>query len=365
MPNSVYIHIPFCKTKCNYCSFVSKKIDKSDELECYVEALVKEIDRHYRGETLKTIYFGGGTPSVLPVKLIEKILQKFIFIPEFCDITFEMNPDDADYDYLKKLNELGVNRLSMGAQSFDNNILKLIGRRHSAEQTIEAVESAKRAGFNNISLDLIYGLPTQDIDSLKNDLETIVKLDIQHISTYGLKIEEPSYYSKNPPENLPDDDTQADMYLMINEFLESKGFKRYEISNFAKPGFESKHNLNYWNNKEYYGFGLAAHGYQCGIRYSNKSDFEDYTIYPIRRESEHLVTPKEKFEEEIFLGFRKTEGINTEVIKKKYFIDFDEKFKDVLNKYVPEYIEKTGNGYKLTLKGVLISNNILAEFIEG
>ena len=364
MPNSVYIHIPFCKTKCKYCSFVSKRPERSQEPMLYVDALIKEIGRHYRGETLKTIYFGGGTPSVISAELIEKILQQFIYIPEFCDITFEMNPDDADIGYLRKLNELGVNRLSMGAQSFDDNILKLIGRRHRAEQTIEAVTIAKKAGFKNISLDLMYGLPTQTSESLKNDLETITKLDIQHVSTYGLKIEEPSFFYNNPPENLPDDDTQADMYLMINEFLENNEFKRYEISNFAKTGYESKHNLNYWNNKEYYGFGVAAHGYQSGVRYSNKSDLEDYTIYPIKRENEHYVTPKEKFEEEIFLGFRKAEGINTELIKKKYFIDFSEKYKDVLEKYMPDYIEKTENGYKLTLKGVLISNNILSEFIE-
>jgi len=364
MPNSVYIHIPYCKLKCNYCSFVSKNIETSNETEEYVASLIKEIGRFYRGETLKTIYFGGGTPSLLTPKQVETILQQFIFIPGFCEITFETNPDDADANYLRSLNSIGVNRLSLGSQTFNDNILSIIGRRHNSEQIINAVESAKKAGFSNISLDLIYGLPNQTKEILKNDLEKITELGIPHVSTYGLKIEEPSYFSKNPPENLPDQDRQADMYLIISKYLEENGYKHYEISNFAKPGFESKHNLNYWNNKEYYGFGAAAHGYQCGIRYANKADICDYVIYPVKRESEHYVTPKEKFEEEIFLGFRCEKGINTKHIHDKYFINFEEKYKNVLDKYMPKYIEETENGYKLTLKGVLISNEILSEFIE-
>ena len=364
MPDNAYIHIPFCKSKCRYCSFVS--VSGHNELkDLYTEAVCKETDTFYRGETLKTIYFGGGTPSALSIENIEKILRKFIFIPDYCDITFEMNPDDADIKYLRKLREIGVNRISFGAQSFNNDILRLIGRRHLVNQTINAVELAKQAGFKNINLDLMYGLPTQTEEMLNKDLEIITDLRIQHISTYGLKIESPSYFYSNPPENLPDDDAQAQMYLMINEFLNGKGFKRYEISNFAKPGFESKHNINYWNNREYYGFGAAAHGYECGVRYSNTNDIEEYIKYPFKRETEHLVTPKEKFEEEIFLGFRREKGINTSDIKKKYYIDFDDKYKSVLEKYVPKYITQTQDGYKFTLEGVLLSNNILAEFIEG
>ncbi len=363
MPNSVYIHIPFCKSKCKYCSFVSYVTD--DEHDAYIRALLREINFFYRGETLKTLYFGGGTPSLLSIKDVEKVINNFIIIPDFCEITFEMNPDDSDKGYLKRLRELGVNRISLGSQTFDDNILEEIGRRHNSKQIIDAVEDIKSAGFNNISLDLIYGLPGQTMDILNKDLETVTQLGIQHVSTYGLKIEHPSYYASNLPENLPDDDTQADMYLRVNEFLESHGYMRYEISNFAKPKFESKHNLNYWNNKEYYGFGAAAHGYRYGVRYSNRAELEDYIRHPIKKATEHYVTPKEKFEEEIFLGFRKEAGINTESIKKKYYVDFDEKFKPVIEKYSPEYIEKTAEGYKLTLKGVLLSNQILAEFIEG
>ena len=272
-----------------------------------------------------------------------------------------MNPDDANLKYLQALHDIGVNRLSIGAQTFDDDVLKIIGRRHNSAQIIEAVRLAKQAGFENISLDLIYGLPNANITK---DLEKIVSLDVQHISTYGLKIEEDSFWGKNPPINLPDEDSQADMYLEVNSFLESKGYKRYEISNFALEGFESKHNLNYWNNEEYYGFGLSAHGYVDGVRYSNFCTLEEYMNNPAIHSNSHIQTEEEKLEEEIFLGFRKETGVNTIKIEEKFGIDFDEKYKGILNNFLPKYIEKTSVGYKLTLDGILLSNNILSEFLE-
>lgn len=358
MTDSVYIHIPFCKSKCKYCSFVS--FVNQEKIQSYVEALLKEIDKYYRGESLKTLYFGGGTPSLLNAEELKKIIDKFQ-INHNCEVTLEMNPDDANKDYLKSLNSIGINRLSIGAQTFDNEVLKFIGRRHNFEQTIKTVQLAKDVGFKNISLDLIYGLPIANIES---DLEKILQSKIQHISTYGLKIEEGSYFYKHYPENLPDEDMQADMYIKINEILNNAGFERYEISNFAQKGYESKHNLNYWNNEEYYGFGVAAHGYVDSIRYSNPNTLEKYFSVPFKHECEHIVTQQEKLEEEIFLGFRKTTGINTEKINRIFDLDFDKKYKKILNKYVPNYIAKTDKGYKLTLQGVLLSNNILAEFLD-
>ena len=210
---------------------------------------------------------------------------------------------------------------------------------------------------------MIYGLPNQTLQSLEADINKITALEVQHISTYGLKIEEESFWGKFPPENLPDDDLQADMYLMINEFLENNGYERYEISNFALKGYESRHNLNYWNNDEYYGFGVAAHGYVDGIRYSNYCTLEEYMNNPAKHASGHLQTNEEKLEEEIFLGFRKNLGINTFKIQEKFGIDFEDKYREELNKFVPEYIEKTTEGYRLTLQGVLLSNNILSEFL--
>lgn len=361
MSESAYIHIPFCKSKCKYCSFVS--VTETDYEASYIGGLIREIKHYYKGEPLNTLYFGGGTPSVLSVKYLEEILSCFNFsdIPE---ITFEINPDDPDLNYLKELKSLGINRLSFGVQSFDDNILKEIGRRHKSGEVFEAIENSKSAGFENISVDLIYGLPNQTEDLLKKDLEIIKNLGIQHVSTYGLKIEPPSYFYSHLPKNLPDDDSQADMYLLINEYLSKFGFERYEISNFAQAGFESRHNLNYWNNAEYYGFGAAAHGYIGGIRYSNCSDIKRYISNPILRESEHSVSQKEKLEEEIFLGFRREKGIYVEKINREYGVDFNKKYGTVLAKYKGDYIVPTENGYKLTVSGILLSNNILAEFLE-
>lgn len=357
MAKSVYIHIPFCKQKCKYCSFIS--FPCTEKIIGYVFSLFKEIDTNYNGEDLDTLYFGGGTPSLLEIKYLKKIIDKFN-LSKNCEVTLELNPDDANLEYLQNLYQIGVNRLSIGSQTFDDNVLKNIGRRHSSAQIFEAVNLAKQAGFNNISLDLIYGLPDANITK---DLEIITTLDIKHISTYGLKIEEESFWGKNPPKNIPDEDLQADMYLEINYYLESKGYKRYEISNFAQEGFESRHNLNYWNNEEYYGFGVAAHGYIDGIRYSNYCTLEEYMNNPSQHANGHIQTESEKLEEEIFLGFRKESGINVSKIKEKFGVDFEDKYGNVLKKFMPNYIEKTADGYKLTLEGVLISNNILAEFI--
>lgn len=344
----------------------------------YVYALLKDISENYNGEALKTLYLGGGTPSLLSIELLSKIIKPFKFQEDY-EFTLEINPDDGNLDYLKMLRSLGVNRLSIGSQTFDDNILILIGRRHSSSQIAKAVKLAKEAGFENISVDLIYGLPTQTLEGLKKDLEKFLNLNIQHISTYGLKIEEGSYWKKfynadlTPSLSLPvgerkgiitlpDEDEQADMYEKVNEILEKNGFYRYEVSNFSKKGFESKHNLNYWNNNEYYGFGTAAHGYVNGVRYSNFTTLEEYMAKPHIHEYGKTLTVQEKLEEEIFLGFRKTEGINVERIKQKFGIDFEDKYKAILDKY-SDYIEKTHLGYTLNLKGVLISNIILAEFL--
>lgn len=354
---NVYIHIPFCKSKCKYCSFVS--FPKLEEKEQYLKALQKEIVSRYNGETLETLYFGGGTPSVLSVKEFENIIKLFN-INEKTEITAELNPETITFEYLEGLKACGINRLSFGCQTFDNEILRLIGRRHNAEQVENAVEFAKKAGFTNISLDFIYGLPNQSVEMFENDLKKAMSINIQHISLYGLKIDENCFFYKNPPENLPDDDMQADMYLKAIETLTD--FEHYEISNFSKSGFNSKHNLNYWNNNTYYGFGVAAHGYENGIRYFNTSNLNEYITNPIQHKNSHKLSIQEQLEEEIFLGFRKMEGINIEKINKKFEIDFNKKYSSILEKYIG-YIVKTDKGYKLTTDGILVSNIILADFI--
>lgn len=354
---NVYIHIPFCKSKCKYCSFVS--YPKLEEKEQYLKALQKEIISRYNGETLETLYFGGGTPSVLSVKEFENIIKLFK-INEKTEITAELNPETITFEYLEGLKACGINRLSFGCQTFNDEILILIGRRHNAEQVENAVKFAQKAGFTNISLDFIYGLPNQSIEMFENDLKKAISMNIQHISLYGLKIDENCFFYKKPPENLPDDDMQADMYLKAIETLTD--FEHYEISNFSKNGFNSKHNLNYWNNNTYYGFGVAAHGYENGTRYFNTSNLNEYITNPTKHKNSHKLTIQEQLEEEIFLGFRKMEGINIEEINKKYKIDFNKKYSSILEKYIG-YIAKTDKGYKLTTDGILVSNIILADFI--
>lgn len=354
---NVYIHIPFCKSKCKYCSFVS--YPRIELKEKYLEALEKEVTTRYRGEKLNTLYFGGGTPSILTSSELNKLINLFN-TDEDTEITAELNPETITQEYLEQLN---ANRLSFGCQTFDDKILKLIGRRHNAKDVENAVKFAQKAGFNNISLDFIYGLPEQTIEGFKKDLEHAISLGIQHISLYGLKIDEDCYFCKHPPKKLPDEDTQADMYLTAIETL--KDFEHYEISNFARKGFHSRHNLNYWDNNSYYGFGVASHGYENGIRYFNTSDLDEYINSPTTHKNEHKLTEQEQLEEEIFLGFRKISGINIEEINKKFNIDFVKKYTTTLNKYLSyKYLSETNDGFKLTTDGILVSNVILSDFLE-
>lgn len=362
MVKSAYIHIPFCKSKCHYCSFVS--FNKLELKDSYIEALLQEIDYYYKGELLNTIYLGGGTPSILSVKDFAKILKKFK--PDHnAEITTELNPEGVNYDYLRELFDLGINRISLGCQTFDDKLLKQINRRHNAQQVIEAVKIAQNAGFENISLDFIYGLPNQTPEMFYSDLKQAIDLGVQHISLYGLKIEEGCFFYNHMPQHLPDDDIQADMYLGAIKLLTNQGFEHYEVSNFSLPNYNSRHNLNYWNNEEYYGFGVAAHGYTNGIRYGNIETIEQYIKNPIKHQEEKLLTAQEKLEEEIFLGFREMKGIMVSKINHKYNIDFDQKYKSILNKYEKlKLIQKTEGGYSLTPNGILVSNVILADFLE-
>ena len=361
MVKSTYVHIPFCKSKCHYCSFVSFcSVEKKQES---LKSLHNEISYYYENEPQNTLYLGGGTPSLLTVSEVEEIVSRFSFCKN-PEITMELNPEDVDYDYLKGLFDIGVNRLSFGCQTFDDEILKTINRRHDSARVIKVVEQAKSAGFENLSLDFIYGLPNQTIESFASDLERAVGLGVPHISLYGLKLEEGSYFYKNHPQNLPDDDTQADMYLKAAEVLQNLGFEQYEVSNFSKKGMHSRHNLNYWNNEEYYGFGAAAHGYKNGERYENSTNLDDYIKNPCEKKSSHVLTPQEKLEEEIFLGFRRMSGIDVSQVNKKFGIDFEADYKKVLETYLGlKLLAKTTDGYKLTLQGVLVSNVVLADFL--
>lgn len=360
MPKNVYIHIPFCRSKCKYCSFVS--YNELHLKELYLKALKKQIETEYKGEKLKTLYFGGGTPSLLSIDEFKNLLDIFHF-QDNVEITVEVNPESVNLDYLSKLKNLGVNRLSIGAQTFDDKLLQLIGRGHNSEQTKSALNCARKVGFKNISLDLIYGLPTQNLKDWEDDLKKVISLDVQHISLYGLKLEMDCYFYQNMPQSLPDSDLQADMYLKAVEMLQNAGYNHYEISNFAKSGFESKHNLNYWDNNTYYGFGCAASGYVNKIRYTNEINLERYINNSFSKIFENKLSEQEILEEAIFLGLRKTAGININEINKKFKIDFWGKYIKILDKY-SDFFVKTAEGCALTLNGILISNEILAEFIS-
>jgi oxygen-independent coproporphyrinogen-3 oxidase len=330
----------------------------------YVKSLCEEIKNSYENEILNTIYFGGGTPSVLSVTEISQILRLLNFNSS-TEITIEINPDDVEYDYICALHDLGINRISLGCQTFDDEILKQINRRHTSEQVVHAVKTIQNVGVRNVSLDFIYGLPNQSSQIFFDDLKKAVKLGIQHISLYGLKLDEGCYFAQHLPENLPDDDTQADMYLGAIDLLTGLGFEHYEVSNFSRQGFNSKHNLTYWNNEEYYGFGVGAHGYKNGVRYANDDDVEKYLEDNLTKKSSTILSKQEMLEEEIFLGLRKMAGIDVSKINSKFGIDFCEKYCEILKKYEGlKLLEKTNMGYNFTPQGVLVSNVVLADFIE-
>lgn len=361
MVKSAYIHIPFCKSKCHYCSFVSFT-DSSRKSE-YLDALEYEIKHYYDGELLNTLYIGGGTPSVLEIRDFQRLINLFK-IGGSAEVTVELNPDDVSYDYMRGLFDVGINRVSFGCQTFNDDILKVINRRHNSEQVFQSVDYARNAGFDNISLDFIYGLPKQTQEMFIDDLRRAAELSIPHVSLYGLTLEKGSYFYENGFSD-PDEDEMADMYLAALETLTQLGYEHYEISNFAKPGYYSRHNMNYWNNEEYYGFGVAAHGYKNNVRYGNSTDLKEYIKNPTDREKEKFMTKQEQLEEEIFLGFRRMSGINVAEINAKFGIDFEEKYRFIIEKYQSyNLIQKTDTGYELTPEGILLSNTILAEFID-
>ena len=362
MVTHAYIHIPFCIRKCHYCSVISGfNIERKSE---YISALIAEIKTKYKNEILKTIYFGGGTPSLLEVEDLKRILSCFNYNKN-SEITIEINPETVTKEKLGDIKNIGFNRISLGVQTFDNKLLNSIGRKHNEEKIYEAIEIIKNTGFKNISIDLIYGLPNQTLDGFVEDIKNAINLNIQHISSYGLKIEDESFFGKNPPPNLPDDEQQALMYGKLCKILKEKDFEHYEISNFAKKGYKSNHNCAYWENKNYYGFGLNASGYEGNIRYKNTSDFENYLKNPLQREEEELLSIQETMENEIFLALRLKKGINISDLNQKYNIDFEKKYEKIINKYAKtNHLKIENNHCKLTEEGILLSNEIMSEFLD-
>ncbi len=365
----IYIHIPFCKTKCTYCDFY-KTTDTSEKNEL-LEAMIQEIllRKTYLTEVVETIYFGGGTPSTLSVNEIKRLLSTIFSnfeISENIEITLEANPDDIDLDYLKELRSIGINRLSMGIQSFDNEQLKFVNRRHTAEEAIAAVENSIEAGFENISIDLIYGLPLQSFDSWKKQIDRALQLNVQHISSYGLTYEEGTalWRQMKSGKVVPtDDETMIAMYEYLVESCENAGFKQYEISNFAKNGLISKHNSSYWKERAYLGIGPSAHSYNLHSRQWNVSSIPLYnkaiTNNEVFFEKEEL-TKNEQYNDYIMISLRTIEGINLEEIKNKFGEDFFNHLMKSANPFIDDKkLLSVDNRLSLSKNGILISDNII------
>ena len=317
----IYVHIPFCKKRCLYCDFFSTTL--LERQEAYIEAVIEEIKtrRDEAGEPIRTIYLGGGTPSTLSAEAIRQILAA-IHAPEAEEVTMEMNPGDANATYLQALKEAGINRLSIGIQSFQDELLQHIGRRHSAQQAKEAVRMAQEAGFDNLSIDLMYALPEQTMAQWEEDITTALDLNIQHLSCYGLMYEPGTPLTQkmeNGEIQATDEDTENAMYDRLCERMRQSGFRHYEVSNFALPGRESKHNSSYWDGTPYIGIGAGAHSYLPPVRSWNPDNLEGYIngimAHSLQRESETL-NEKDQYNEQVMLGLRTDQGVARSAIRR-------------------------------------------------
>ena len=382
--DAIYIHIPFCDKKCEYCDFCTF-VRMEKEYKKYTDYLIKEI-RMYPKIKYDTIYFGGGTPSLLPVAMISEILDELDW-SENAEITLELNPTDVTFEKLKKLNKIGINRLSIGIQSFQDHVLKFIGRQHSSEDAINVYKMARKAGFSNITADLMFGIPNQSLEDLQRDLDILRELKPENVSIYSLIWEEGTvFWSKLQKGILSeiDQDLEAEMYEEIIDFFEKNGYCQYEISNFARiydkdvevykvKNFEDlkklqknagKHNLKYWRNKEFVGVGMSAAGYFDGERHSNVRTFRKYYAsidkdeFPVDENSIEIVDKEEKIKLERMLGLRLIqEGI-------EYFEDerVEKLLKDGLIEKV-KFEKGIDTRIRLTKKGMLLANNVFIEFV--
>ena len=372
----IYIHIPFCRSKCDYCDFYSLA-GREDRMDAYQKALLAHIGETAplaQGIPVDTIYFGGGTPSFYGDKRLRELLgaiQKQFQVEKNAEITLEANPDSVDLKSLRRLRKAGFNRISLGMQSACPEELADIHRPHSARQVDEAVAAAKKARFRNLSLDLIYGLPGQTMDSWKATVEHALSLIPQHLSCYGLKVEEgtPLAARAAAGEVLPDDDTQADMYLWTVGRLQRAGLPQYEISNFAKPGYESRHNLRYWLTKPYIGFGPGAHSDFGGRRYSFVRDLDRYIDGVLRGgtiiDSEELIPQRERGGEYLMLRLRTARGIEEWEYRGTYFMDFAPQERRLEEFQAQGWARKTEEGrWRLTPRGFLVSNQLIGDLLE-
>ena len=361
MITSVYIHIPFCNHICTYCDFPKQFYNKKD-IGLYLKSLKDEIVEKYQNELIKTIYIGGGTPSCLNNSELEELINitKIFKLDNDYEFTIEVNPESIDKEKLELLKKSGVNRISIGIESTNNLFLKYLGRDYTFRLVKEKINLIKKVGFNNINVDLIYAIPNESLHDLKKDLDNIISLNINHISTYSLEIHNNTILGIRKEKNI-DDELDSDMYSFICNYLQEHGFTHYEISNFCRNESYSRHNLVYWNNNEYYGFGLGASGYLKNIRYTNTRSMCNY-IGKKRIIYEEVVSKKKQISYALILGFRLIKGINKKEFKDKYHVNLIEQFN------IPELIEKgflidDGLNIKISYDKIYVENQILENFL--
>ena len=370
----IYIHIPFCQKKCDYCDFISYS-NKDAKIQEYIEAVKKEIELQKIKSEITTIYIGGGTPSYIDSKYIKEIIEEIHKknVSVNAEITIEVNPGTVTLEKLQDYKDTGINRLSIGLQSAENELLKQIGRIHSFEQFLETYEMARKVGFKNINIDLMLGLPNQKIKDLKNSLEKVMELQPEHISVYSLIVEAGTPIANKIESGelqLPEEETERNMYWYVKNTLELNGYKHYEISNFAQKGCESKHNLNCWKQKEYIGIGAAAHSYRDITRYSNTENLNEYirNIEKGNLERNRIIHEIQKEDdckrEYMILGLRQIDGIQISEFKEKFIDNPIYLFRNQLKKLVEkELINIDENNIRLTNKGIDFANLVWEEFV--
>ena len=370
-PTSAYVHIPFCTQICYYCDF-SKVFIKNQPVDSYLEHLLEEF-RSYDIQKLRTLYIGGGTPTALSASQLEVLLDgltKNLDLSVLEELTIEANPGDLDADKIAVLKQSPVNRVSLGVQTFDDKMLKKIGRSHLEKDIYENIDRLKLAGFDNISIDLIYALPGQTMAQVKDNVAKAISLDIPHMSLYSLILENHTVFMNRMRRGklpLPKEELEAEMFEYIIAELERAGFEHYEISNFSKPDFESRHNLMYWDNAEYYGIGAGASGYVNGVRYKNHGPIRHYLnaveAGNARITEEHL-SQREQMEEEMFLGLRKKSGVSMARFEEKFGRSFDGLYGEIIRDLVQQgLMQIDGDRVRMTKRGLFLGDTVAERFI--
>lgn len=378
-PRALYLHIPFCTNKCYYCDFNSYVAD-GQPIDAYLDAVEKEMERTTAAiapERINKVFVGGGTPTVLTpaqmTRFLSSVRRHFPLAPD-AEFTMEANPGTTDPAKLHAMREGDVNRISFGAQTFDNGLLKTIGRIHEADDIVRSVANAKAAGFDNLSVDLMFGLPNQKLHHLQDSLSRALELDLPHYSLYSLKVEENTLFHRLYERGelpLPEEEEEVEMYLYLIERLTKAGYRHYEISNFARPGRESRHNITYWRNEPYYGLGAGAHGYALGVRHMNIKGVQPYIQAAeerLPRLESQAVTLDEAAEDFMMVGLRLLEGVTNRDYETQFGVGcrIEDRFEETLTRLIGQgLLEQTPDreGYRLTPQGVLLGNEVFGAFI--